>query len=104
MTGNNTGFTTSIYDDKLPLYLNFPDEFVEVVKKAGINLVTTANKYLLDKSIKDAIRTLDILDKYNITHVGSYRNEVINIKGIKIAILVYTSIMNYYKMDDTYEK
>ena len=58
----------------------------------------------MDKSIKDAIRKLDILDKYNITHVGSYRNEVINIKGIKIAILVYTSIMNYYKMDDTYEK
>ena len=53
----------------------------------------------MDKSIKDVIRTLDILGKYNITHVGSYRNEVINIKGIKIAILVYTSIMNYYKMD-----
>ena len=29
---------------------------------------------------------------------------IINIKGIKIAILAYTSIMNYYKMNDIYEK
>ena len=66
---------------------------------------------MLDKNIEGAMRTLDILDKYNIKHVGSYRNEeeknkimIINIKGIKIAILAYTSIMNYYKMDDIYEK
>ena len=57
------------------------------------------------------MRTLDILDKYNITHVGSYRNkeekdkiEIIDVKGIKIAILAYTSLMNYYKIDTLYEK
>ena len=110
-SGNNTNFTTSNYDDKLPLYLIFPDELAEAVKKAGINLVTTANNHLLDKSIKGVMRTLDVLDKYNIAHVGSYRNEeeknklmIINIKGIKIAILAYIFIMNYYKMDDIYEK
>ena len=36
--------------------------------------MTTANNHLLDKGIKGAMRTLDILDKYNITHIGSYRN------------------------------
>ena len=55
-------------------HLNFPDEFAEAVKKAGINLVTTANNHLLDKKLDGAMRTLDILDKYNISHVGSYRN------------------------------
>ena len=109
--GNNTNYTTSNYKDGLPLYLNFPDEFAEAVKKAGINLVTTANNHLLDKGINGAMRTIDVLDKYNISHVGSYRNKeekdkifTINVKGIKIAVLAYTSIMNYYKMDAIYEK
>ena len=109
--GNNTNYTTSNYKDGIALYLNFPDEFAEAVKKAGINLVTTANNHLLDKGIEGAMRTIDILDKYNISHVGSYRNKeeknkvfTINIKGIKIGVLAYTSIMNYYKMDTIYEK
>ena len=109
--GNNTSFSTSNYDDKIPLYLNYPDEFAEAVKKAGINLVTTANNHLLDKKIEGAMRTLDVLDKYNLSHVGSYRNleekhkiEIFDVKGIKIAILAYTSIMNRYNTDILYKK
>jgi hypothetical protein len=109
--GNNTSYSTSNFDDGIPLYLNFPDEFAEAVKNAGIDLVSTANNHLLDKKVEGAMRTLDILDKYNITHVGSYRNqeekdkiEIIEVKGIKIAVLAYTSLMNYYKIDTLYEK
>ena len=57
------------------------------------------------------MRTLDILDLYNISHVGSYRNQeekdktfIIQIQGIKIAVLAYTSIMNNYKMETIYNK
>ena len=109
--GNTTSYSTSNYNDGIPLYLNFPDEFAESVKNAGINLVTTANNHLLDKNINGAMRTLDVLDKYNISHVGSYRNKeekdkifMINIKGIKIAVLAYTSNMNKIKMQDLYMK
>ena len=109
--GNNTSFSTSNYDDNIPLYLNFPDEFAESVKKAGINLVTTANNHLLDKKLEGAMRTIDILDKFNISHVGSYKSyeeknkiKIIDVKGVKIAVLAYTSIMNRYKMDNLYEK
>ena len=109
--GNTTSYSTSNYNDGIPLYLNFPDEFAESVKNAGINLVTTANNHLLDKNIDGAMRTLDVLDKYNISHVGSYRNKnekdkifVVNIKGIKIAVLAYTSCMNKIKMQDLYMK
>ena len=95
--GNNTRYSTSNYGDGIPLALNYPDEFAESVKKAGIDLVTTANNHLLDKIIFGALRTIDILNKYNISHTGSYRNQeekqkllIINIKGIKFAILSYT--------------
>ncbi len=64
--GNETSFSTSNYDDGLPLALNYPDEFAESVKKAGINLVSTANNHLLDKNVYGALRTIDILDKNNL--------------------------------------
>ena len=73
--GNMTKYSTSNFNDGIPLYLNFPDEFAESVKKAGISLVTTANNHLLDKGINSALRTIDILNKYNITHTGSYKNQ-----------------------------
>ena len=109
--GNTTSYSTSNYGDGIPLYLNFPDEFAESVKNAGINLVTTTNNHLLDKNIKGAMRTLDLFDKYNISHVGSYRNKeekdkifIVNVKGIKIAVLAYTSKINKIKMQDLYKK
>jgi poly-gamma-glutamate capsule biosynthesis protein CapA/YwtB (metallophosphatase superfamily) len=109
--GNMTNYSTSNYNDGIPLYLNFPDEFAESVKKAGINLVTTANNHLLDKGIDGALRTIDILNKYNITHTGSYKNQkeknqllVLNINNIKFAILSYTSIINNENIEKLYEK
>lgn len=108
--GNKTSFSTSNYGDGIPLYLNYPDEFAESVKKAGINLVTTANNHLMDKNIEGALRTIDILKKYNITHTGSYKyNEkknllILDIKGIKFSILSYTSIVNNWNLENLYEK
>jgi hypothetical protein len=59
--GNNTSYSTSNYGDGIPLALNYPDEFAESVKMAGIDLVTTSNNHLLDKGIFGAVRTIDIL-------------------------------------------
>ena len=107
--GNETSYSNSNYET-IPLYLNFPDEFAESVKKAGIDLVTTANNHLFDKKLKGALRTIDVLERYNITNIGSYRNnkerknlKIIDIKGIKIAFLAYTSIMNRLNIEKLYE-
>ena len=109
--GNKTSYSTSNYDDGIPLHLNFPDEFAKSVKKAGISLVTTANNHLLDKGIDGALRTIDILNKNNITHTGSYRSQkeknqllVLNISDIKFAILSYTSFINFKNIEKLYEK
>jgi fucose 4-O-acetylase-like acetyltransferase/lysophospholipase L1-like esterase len=102
MAGEEAGYTTSNYDDRIPLYLNFPDAFASAVKEAGIDLVSTANNHLLDKGEKGALRTLDVLDHAGLQHVGSWRNEaekaavtVIDVKGIRIAFLAYTYGSNY---------
>jgi len=72
---NNTSYSTNNYNDNIPLFLSFPDEFAEAFKNTGINLVIKADNNLLDKHLNEGLRTIDVLDNYNITHVGSYRNE-----------------------------
>ncbi len=101
--GTDRPYSTSNYGDGIKLYLNFPDEFAEAVKWSGIDYVTTANNHLLDCGEKGAIRTLDVLDKVGLDHSGSYRDEkekdtlsVVDVDGVKIAILSYASSVNYY--------
>lgn len=76
-----------------------PDSYSLALKNAGFDLLLTANNHSLDKRDKGAKRTLDILDKQDIDHIGTYRNEVErnnvlpfikNINGYKIAFLNYT--------------
>lgn len=100
--GADAGYSTSNFDDNIPLYLNYPDSFAQAVKNSGIDLVTTANNHVLDKGREGALRTLDVLDSIGLDHVGSYRNEeekntvkVIKIKDITCAVLAYTYGSNY---------
>lgn len=104
--GADAGYSTSNFDDHIPLYLNYPDSFAQAVKNSGIDLVTTSNNHLLDKGREGALRTLDVLDSVGLDHVGSYRNEeekstvkVIKIKDITCAVLAYTYGSNYYTDD-----
>lgn len=110
--GGVESYSTSDYDDGISLYLNFPDEFAEAVKNAGINFVSTGNNHLLDKGIQGAMRTLDILDKIQLNHIGSYRNieekekkkiQILNVQNVKIAFLSYIQFVNYYSIEYLYK-
>ncbi|MBQ9071786.1 MAG: CapA family protein [Bacilli bacterium] len=112
MAGDRISYSTSNYGDGLKLMLNYPDEFAEAIKNSGIDLVTTANNHLLDTGIKGAYRTLDVLDELEITNTGSYRNQeekeekdviVVEIEGVKVAVLSYLSSVNGYKINSLYE-
>lgn len=103
MSGEETGYTIGNYDDGLPLYLNYPDSFAKAVKESGIDLVSTANNHLLDKGEAGALRTLDVLDKNDLLHVGSYRDSkekdsvmIVERNGIRIGVLAYTFASNGY--------
>jgi fucose 4-O-acetylase-like acetyltransferase/poly-gamma-glutamate capsule biosynthesis protein CapA/YwtB (metallophosphatase superfamily)/lysophospholipase L1-like esterase len=106
MAGEETGYTIGNYDDGLPLYLNYPDSFAKAVKESGIDLVSTANNHLLDKGETGALRTLDVLDKNDLIHVGSYRDSkekdsvmIVERNGIRIGVLAYTFASNGYSDD-----
>lgn len=111
VAGESFGYSTSRFDDGIPLHLNFPLSFAQNVKDAGIDLVTLSNNHLLDQGIQGYLNTLDNLDSINLEHIGAFRNreekdiiKIIQVKGKKFAILAYTYGSNYYKEDFFFDK
>jgi poly-gamma-glutamate synthesis protein (capsule biosynthesis protein) len=76
-----------------------PPALAVAAKKAGINMFVTANNHSCDKGKKGIIKTLDILDRLQLMHTGTFRNKkekdslypyITEVNGIKIAWLNYT--------------
>lgn len=76
-----------------------PDTLAYLLKKAGFDLLTTANNHTCDKGKNGIIRTIEQLDRQNLLHTGSWKNQeekeksypmVINKNGFKIVMLNYT--------------
>lgn len=85
-------------------YLNFnaPDAYADAVKKAGIDLVSTANNHVFDRGFAGMERTLQVLDERGIAHHGSFlpgaeRPEAhyTQIGDTRVAIIAYTCGTNY---------
>lgn len=89
---------------------NTPDSFLDTVKDAGFGLLTTANNHCMDKGEAGLLRTIEMLDQYEIDHVGTYATQedrdhilVKDINGIKIAFLSYTYGTNGIPVKQPYE-
>lgn len=74
-----------------------PEELISAIKDAGFNVVTTANNHSLDGKEFGVVHTLDVLDKHDLWHAGTARNQlesekilIVERKGIKLGILAYT--------------
>ncbi|MGN0993171.1 MAG: CapA family protein [Bacilli bacterium] len=106
VSNSKLGYSTSNYGDGNKIYLGYPTEFADAVKSSGIDFVSTANNHLMDKGKKGVFNTIDYLDKIGLNHTGSYKSvfdknkvKIINVKGVKIAVLSYTISSNYYNSD-----
>lgn len=76
---------------------NTPTSFIEAIKKSGIDMVTTATNHSLDRGIAGLLKNLDVLEKYNLKNIGTFRNSeerdkvfVEDFNGLKVAFLNYT--------------
>ena len=74
-----------------------PESLIEALKKAGFNVLTTANNHSLDGVEFGVENTLDKLDEHGILHTGTARSPeeqdqilMIEKNDIKIAIIAYT--------------
>jgi len=76
-----------------------PDEFAVALKEAGFNFFLLANNHCADRGTKGTMATIEKLRKMQIPSAGTYLNTedraerypaMMEIKGIKIALLNYT--------------
>lgn len=88
---------------------NTPDSFLDAVKDAGFNLLTTANNHSMDTGKAGVIRTLDKLDEYGIQHFGTNRSQqeqdtilYKDVNGLRFAFLSYTYGTNGIPMPEPY--
>lgn len=93
------------------IMFNTPDKFAEALKNAGFNLLTTANNHCMDRGINGVLKTLHVLDKYSLEHIGTYESQanrdtifLKNIGDFKVAFLNYTHGINYYAHNNSIPK
>lgn len=76
---------------------NSPDEFAYAIKNAGFDVLTTANNHCLDRGFQGLSRTINVLEELGFYRTGTFSTEeesnqilIINVKGIRLAVLAYT--------------
>ena len=76
---------------------NTPEVLGKNLKDIGFDVLCTANNHSMDKGYSGVESTLDFLDQYGISHMGTARSKqeqdtilVKDVNGIKIAFLAYT--------------
>ena len=81
---------------------NAPDEYVDAIKDAGINLLSTVNNHTFDRGYAGMERTIRVLDEKGMPHTGSFlpgteRPEAYYFEkdGTKFAVIAYTYGTNY---------
>lgn len=65
---------------------NTPDEFALAVKKAGFDLVSTANNHSLDRHGPGLFRTLKVLDSVGLAHQGSWASQEARQKPLTVQV------------------
>ncbi|WP_261304509.1 CapA family protein [Paenibacillus andongensis] len=85
---------------KGPLF-KCPDELAPALRRAGFDVLITANNHCMDFGAAGLLRTLRILDQNGIHHTGTFNSAkgskeylIKDIKGIKIGILSYANGLN----------
>ena len=76
---------------------NSPDSLADSLKSIGVDVLSTAGNHALDMGFSGLSRTIDLLDKADISHLGTYKTQedqdkvlIKYVKGVKIAFIDYT--------------
>ena len=76
-----------------------PDELLDALKDAGFDVLVTANNHCVDRGRNGLERTIDLLDKAEMLHTGTFKDTldwlnnyplIIESKGFRLSLLNYT--------------
>ncbi|MGI6469535.1 MAG: CapA family protein [Syntrophomonadaceae bacterium] len=92
-----------------PLF-NSPDAMADTFKNAGFDIIATAHNHILDRGVKGALRTMEVLKSRGLEPLGTYssaadcRKPVIKAaNGIKVGYLGYTYSTNGIPVPENYD-
>ena len=86
-------------------YCNGPITYLDALRYAGFDTLVNGNNHMTDSGERGLIETNNALDKYKFSHTGCFTSEeeqrfvIIEINGIKVAVLSYSEKFN--KKDTT---
>lgn len=80
---------------------NSPDAIAPALKKAGFDLVVTANNHILDRGFQGALRTMDTLRQAGLDTAGTFKTQqerqqplIKDLNGVKVGYLAYSYSTN----------
>ncbi len=78
-------------------FFNSPDQLLDALKDTGFKILFTSNNHALDQGKTGVIRTIKEIRKRGMINIGTYLSQkdrdsirIINMKGIKLAVLAYS--------------
>lgn len=89
------------------MIFNAPDQLGESIKKAGFDILTTANNHSLDRGYYGIKRTIETLDEIGLLYTGTYISDERDIltfekDGISFALLSYSYSTNGWPIPEDY--
>lgn len=81
-------------------HCNAPSTFLDAVRGAGFDMVVTANNHECDTGVQGIFETMAHLDQYKLIHTGTFTNteqkryKIVEIDGIKVGFLSYSTLYN----------
>jgi poly-gamma-glutamate synthesis protein (capsule biosynthesis protein) len=79
-----------------PLF-SAPDSYLDAIKTAGFDVVTTANNHSFDTGFAGLVRTIDTLRAYGFYQTGTFKSAeeakvplIIDVRGVKVGVVAYT--------------
>lgn len=95
----NAPYRTEKYVAEQNFNCNAPIEFLEAVRYAGFDMVTNSNNHHLDTGAIGIGETIKNIEKFGLIQTGTFREEkrrfeIVEVNGIKLAIVAVTSEHN----------
>lgn len=96
------GNLETVIGEKRDIYKGYPrfkspPEYISALANNGFDFLCFANNHTLDQGENGVINTIELLEQNNLGYTGSFKSKsdrdsirVINIKGLKLAILAYS--------------
>lgn len=89
-------------------YCNAPLDFLDAVKKSGIDVLTNSNNHDIDAGAIGLGETIDNLENFGFIHTGTFKDdrkryELIDVEGYKVAITAFATDHNALSCNITEE-